>query len=52
MTLLGGAAITIVVAEQLCVRREMREGLKVNSVRPEEEDGLVDEMELGNLRRD
>jgi hypothetical protein len=50
--LFGGAALTIVVAEQLCVKREMREGLKVNSVRPEEEDGLVDDMELGNLRRD
>ena len=45
--LFGGAALTIVAAEQLCVRCE---GLKVNSVRPED-DGLVDDMELGNLRR-
>ncbi|EAU90753.1 hypothetical protein CC1G_04022 [Coprinopsis cinerea okayama7 len=50
--LLVGAALTIIIAEQLCVKREMREGLKVTTLRPEEEEALVDEMELGNLRRD
>ncbi|TFK19412.1 hypothetical protein FA15DRAFT_760054 [Coprinopsis marcescibilis] len=50
--LLGGAGLTVVISEQLCVKREMREGLKVNVLRPEEEAALVDEMELGNLRRD
>jgi len=52
LILLGGAALTIVVAEQLCVRREMQEGLKVAPVRIDEEEGLVDDMELDNLRRD
>lgn len=52
LILFSGAALTIIVAEQLCVRREMREGLKVNTLRTDEEEGLVDDMELDNLRRD
>jgi hypothetical protein len=52
LVLIAGATLTIIVAEQLCVRREMREGLKVDTVRPDEEEGLVGDMELGNLRRD
>ncbi|CAK5267424.1 unnamed protein product [Mycena citricolor] len=40
----AGAAIMIIVAEQLCVRREMAEGLKVVVVEADEE---TDEMELG-----
>ena len=44
---LGGAALTIIVAEQLCVKREMSEGLSVMPVRPEDE--LVEEMEMGGL---
>ena len=44
---LGGAALTIIVAEQLCVKREMSEGLSVLPVRPEDE--LVEEMEMGGL---
>lgn len=49
--MLGGAALTVIVTEQLCVKREMKEGLSVAPI-PEEED--VDEMELGSLlpRRD
>ena len=43
----GGAALTIIVAEQLCVKREMSEGLSVMPVRPEDE--LVEEMEMGGL---
>ena len=45
----------MVVAEQLCVKREMREGLSVvnHNVRPDPEDVEVDEMEMGGmLRRD
>ena len=47
LVLLGGAALTIVVAEQLCVKREMSEGLNVMPVRPE--DLQLDEMEMGGL---
>ncbi|KAH6915687.1 integral membrane protein S linking to the trans Golgi network-domain-containing protein [Coprinopsis sp. MPI-PUGE-AT-0042] len=50
--MLAGAAITVIVAEQLCVKREMREGLKVSAMRTDEEEGLVEDLELGNLRRD
>jgi Integral membrane protein S linking to the trans Golgi network len=50
--MLAGAAITVVAAEQLCVKREMREGLKVSAMRTDEEEGLVEDLELGNLRRD
>ena len=53
LVLLGGSAVTVVVAEQLCVKREMREGLSVVNVRPDPEDVEVDEMEMGGmLRRD
>ena len=45
--MLGGAALTIIVAEQLCVKREMSEGLSVLPVRSEDE--LVEEMEMGGL---
>ena len=45
--------MTVVVAEQLCVKREMREGLSVVNVRHDPEDVEVDEMEMGGmLRRD
>lgn len=48
---LGGAAMTVIVAEQLCVKREMKEGL---SVAPIQGDEITEEMELGSLlqRRD
>ena len=44
VVLLGGAVLTIVVAEQLCIRREMTEGLRIQ---PDDED--VEEMEMGGL---
>lgn len=47
IVLIGGAVLTIIVAEQLCVKREMSEGLSVMSVRPE--DLQVEEMEMGGL---
>ncbi|KAF8159268.1 integral membrane protein S linking to the trans Golgi network-domain-containing protein [Crassisporium funariophilum] len=47
LVLLGGATLTIIIAEQLCVKREMSEGLSVMSVRPE--DQHVEEMEMGGL---
>ncbi|KAF8815433.1 hypothetical protein BYT27DRAFT_7194437 [Phlegmacium glaucopus] len=47
IVVLGGAALSIIVAEQLCVKREMSEGLSVLPVRPEDE--LVEEMEMGGL---
>lgn len=47
IVMLGGATLTIIVAEQLCVKREMSEGLSVLPVRPDDE--LVEEMEMGGL---
>ncbi|KAA1470271.1 hypothetical protein DENSPDRAFT_836031 [Dentipellis sp. KUC8613] len=46
---LAGGALMIVVAEQLCVKREMNEGLVVATAGIEEEQ---EEMELGGMRRD
>jgi hypothetical protein len=51
LVLIAGSILTIVVAEQLCVKREMSEGLAVAPHNGDE----VDEMEMGNLlnsRRD
>ncbi|KAE9405384.1 hypothetical protein BT96DRAFT_988430 [Gymnopus androsaceus JB14] len=49
---LAGTAMTVIIAEQLCVKREMNEGLNVAPVRAQEDD--LEEMELGQLlpRRD
>ena len=47
IVVLGGAALSIIVAEQLCVKREMSEGLSVLPIRPEDE--LAEEMEMGAL---
>jgi len=44
----SGSLMTIVVAEQLCVKREMAEGLNVAP--PEAEDEGTESMELGSLR--
>lgn len=41
--------LTVIMAEQLCVKREMNEGLSVVPLRPEEE--ATEEMELGLLLR-
>ena len=45
----AGAAITIVLAEQMCVKRELREGITIQN--PEER-ALHEDMEMGNLRPD
>lgn len=47
LVLLGGATLTIVIAEQLCVKREMSDGLSVGPIRPD--DLQAEEMELGEL---
>lgn len=49
--MIGGAAMTIIVTEQLCVKREMKEGLSIGPTPVDEEAG---EMELESLmqRRD
>ncbi|KXN86210.1 hypothetical protein AN958_10398 [Leucoagaricus sp. SymC.cos] len=51
LIMFGGAALTIIVAEQLCVKREMKEGLSMAPVQGDED---ADDMELGSLlqRRD
>lgn len=47
---LVGCASTVIAAEQICVKREMREGLAVNIPQEDsEEAGLVEEMEMGSL---
>lgn len=47
--MIGGSALTVIIAEQLCVKREMNEGLVVKPLREFEE---AEEMEMGNTRRD
>jgi hypothetical protein len=42
----AGAAGTVIVAEQLCVKREMAEGLAVPSA-----DNAIDDVEMGGLLR-
>jgi hypothetical protein len=48
LVLFIGAAISVIVAEQLCVRREMREGL---SVLPLHETAADEEIEMSGLGR-
>ncbi|KAJ7089742.1 integral membrane protein S linking to the trans Golgi network-domain-containing protein [Mycena belliarum] len=48
--MLGGAALMIICAEQLCVKREMAEGLQVAPL-PSAADQDVEEMEMGLLPR-
>lgn len=45
----GGATLCIIFAEQLCVKREMQEGLAVIPVPQDEEE--AEEMEMGRLQR-
>jgi len=45
IVMFAGAAVTVIFAEQLCVRREMREGIGI-AIEP------ADSLEMGNLRRD
>ena len=44
--LLAGCTGTVIVTEQLCVKREMNEGLAVPP------DNALDDIEIGGLRRD
>lgn len=48
LVMIAGSALTVIVAEQLCVRREMSEGLVVQPIRDHDES---EEMEMGNLLR-
>ncbi|KAJ7230527.1 integral membrane protein S linking to the trans Golgi network-domain-containing protein [Mycena pura] len=48
LVMVAGAAMMIIVAEQLCVKREMAEGLQVVTMQADEE---VEEMEMGLLPR-
>ena len=43
LVMAGGAALKITVAEQLCIKREMNEGLSVNAPQVEED------VEMGRL---
>ena len=47
--MLGGAFLTLTTAEQLCVQREMREGLAVVPIRAQDE--ATEDMEMGLLSR-
>lgn len=47
LVILSCAVVTVIVAEQLCVKREMAEGLSVPPMHAEAE-----EMEMGISRRD
>lgn len=51
LVMIAGSALMIIIAEQLCVKREMMEGLTV-VVSPQEEEEEIEEMEMGRLSRD
>lgn len=49
----SGAAITTTLAEQMCIRRELREGITIPSSNQARVNGEPEEeMEMGNLRPD
>ncbi|KAF8638410.1 hypothetical protein AX17_002235 [Amanita inopinata Kibby_2008] len=48
VVLICGSILTVVVAEQLCVKREMTEGLTIAPLNTDEE---ADELEMGSLSR-
>ncbi|KAG6889759.1 hypothetical protein C0995_014686 [Termitomyces sp. Mi166 len=50
LIMIAGSILTVTIAEQLCVKREMSEGLSVPPV-PVAEDEALEEMELGSLLR-
>lgn len=50
LIMVAGSAWIIIAAEQLCVKREMNEGLVVSQSQPR--DGDLDEMEMGDTRLD
>lgn len=47
LVMFAGSTWTVIIAEQLCVKREMTEGLVISAPRDD-----TDEMEMGGLRRD
>lgn len=49
LVLLGGSMLTVIVTEQLCVKREMAEGLSITPIPVEEE--AAEGMEMGGLSR-
>ncbi|KAF8075246.1 integral membrane protein S linking to the trans Golgi network-domain-containing protein [Lyophyllum atratum] len=49
LVMIAGSILTVIVAEQLCVKREMSEGLNVVPIHQDDE--VVEEMELGSLLR-
>ncbi|KAF7977838.1 hypothetical protein HWV62_2585 [Athelia sp. TMB] len=48
LVMIAGAVLTVIIAEQLCVKREMNEGLVVKPLQDYEE---ADNMEMGSLMR-
>lgn len=46
--MVAGSALTVIVAEQLCVKREMTEGLIVKPIHEYDES---EELEMGGLLR-
>lgn len=46
IVVLAGAALTVIFTEQLCVKREMNEGLAIPSA-----DNALDDVEMGGLLR-
>ncbi|KAG6917096.1 hypothetical protein DXG01_003916 [Tephrocybe rancida] len=50
LIMIGGSIFTVIMTEQLCVKREMTEGLSVLPIQAAE-DEAVEEMELGSLLR-
>jgi len=48
LVMVAGSALTVIIAEQLCVKREMTEGLVVKPIREHDES---EDMEMGNLLR-
>ena len=46
----AGAALTTTLAEQMCIKRELREGITIPS--NQTQNSQDEEMEMGNLRPD
>lgn len=51
LVMIVSAVLIVVVTEQLCVRREMQEGLAVNTGTTSRDGEDGDEVEMGNLLR-
>jgi hypothetical protein len=48
----SGTVLTTTLAEQMCVKRELREGIIVPSNQNQGNNSQDEEMEMGNLRPD